>query len=196
MNCPVCDRSLAPTLSICPSCGAMMNDTVREELQNKVTSGNAPRIDANPMPTHEPRLAPRRKPIAPPPVIRRSETADLVTHKTSPTLVEFQNKNASLPDWRIQLQNAVQQRKGGHTDAAAGNGTQYPTNGGTALKAEIVTRSEPVPTPEISDPRVANAMRRIAESRQYGLPQVLRGGPDNKLRCELMEKAGYVIISR
>jgi hypothetical protein len=27
---------------------------------------------------------------------------------------------------------------------------------------------------------------RITESTQYELPQVLRGGPDNKLKCELM----------
>gem|GEM_PF-530912 len=39
MKCPVCSRDLAPTLSICPSCGAMMNDSVREELQSKITSG-------------------------------------------------------------------------------------------------------------------------------------------------------------
>ena len=39
MNCPVCTRDLASTLSICPSCGAMMNDSVREELEAKITSG-------------------------------------------------------------------------------------------------------------------------------------------------------------
>lgn len=38
MNCPVCDRKLAPTLSICPACGAMMHDSVREELQPKVVA--------------------------------------------------------------------------------------------------------------------------------------------------------------
>ncbi len=38
MICPVCKRDLAPTLSICLTCGAMMNDTVREELACKVVS--------------------------------------------------------------------------------------------------------------------------------------------------------------
>ena len=38
MNCPVCKRSLAPTLSICFACGAMVNDSVREELQTKIAA--------------------------------------------------------------------------------------------------------------------------------------------------------------
>src|SRR4051794_7031660 len=125
MKCPVCERSLAPTLSICPTCGAMRNDTVREELQTKITSGPLPgaipRPDA-PIPRPQ---QPARQQVAPPPVRQsvappvparppvRSITAGLVAPKTSPTLVDFQNKNAKLPDWRIQLQNAVQQRKGG-----------------------------------------------------------------------------------
>src|SRR6185295_15214546 len=104
MNCPVCNRSLAPTLSICPSCGAMMNDTVREELQSKISPGSAMNykeptppaiIKSNPL---------HARPISSAPVPqKRIETAGLNTSKTSPTLVEFQNKNAALPDWRIQL---------------------------------------------------------------------------------------------
>lgn len=144
----------------------MMYDTVREELQTKISHGVAPAIKVRVQP------APQVKPvqqarIAPPPV-RRTETAGLASSKTSPTLVEFQNKNAALPDWRIQLQNAVQQRKGAHTPAsevAAQASTHFPTSGGAALKAEIVQRIEPEALPEISDPRVANAMRRITESR-------------------------------
>src|SRR5688572_4325034 len=36
MTCPVCKRELAPTLSICLTCGAMMHDTVREEMETKI----------------------------------------------------------------------------------------------------------------------------------------------------------------
>lgn len=154
----------------------MMNDAVREELQSKIMPGSSRRVPAQtpPAPQLMP-VAPRRSMIAPPPAmaapppIKRHETSDLVSPKTSPTLVGFQNKNAALPDWRIQLQNAVQQRKGGYVDAIAvtpsNDGTQFPTNGGAALKAEIVPRAQPTPAPEISDPRVASAMRRINESR-------------------------------
>lgn len=201
MICPVCARNLAPTLSICPSCGAMMYDTVREELQTKITPG-IPRLkmtiesvvpEAEPVvqqTTHKPEppeirasaikapeikapeissaeiKAPQIKP--PLPSAKRTQTAGLSAPKTSPTLVEFQNKNASLPDWRLQLQNAVQQRKGANNTAgeSANSSDQLSARAGAALKAEIVSRSEPeIVVPEISDPRVANALRRIAESR-------------------------------
>ena len=161
MNCPVCDRSLAPTLSICPACGAMMNDTVREELQSKIMPAVAPRIGARSEPS------PVNRPLMPPPV-KRQITSDLVAPKTSPTLVEFQTKTASLPDWRLQLQNAVQQRRGGQAMPAVSknNGLSFPTNGGAALKVEPVPATIPEPETRVSDPRVANAMRRIAESRK------------------------------
>jgi uncharacterized RDD family membrane protein YckC len=144
----------------------MMFDTVREELQTKITSGPL----AAERRTIEPPL--ERKPLQTArtamPVTKRPATAALAASKTSPTLVEFQNKNASLPDWRLQLQNAVQQRKGAQTspaEVAAAPGTQFNSNGSAALKVEPAPRPEPENLPEISDPRVANAMRRINESR-------------------------------
>ena len=148
----------------------MMNDTVREDLQTKISTGPIPRFEAKATPLPERRPVPPRPATTPPVVVRKHITAGLVSQKTSPTLVEFQNKNASLPDWRIQLQNAVQQRKGGHTEAAvtaaANNaGNQFPNNRVATLKAEIVPRTLPEITAEISDPRVASAMRRIAASR-------------------------------
>ena len=168
MNCPVCDRSLAPTLSICPACGAMMNDTVREELQTKITSGSLRRTELPPQMPAFSKPYPTPKPVAPPPPVRRQETAELVASKTSQTLVEFQTKSASLPDWRLQLQNAVQQRKGGQNVSAVATATtqSFPTNGGAALKVEVAPVAMPEPETKISDPRVANAMRRINESHK------------------------------
>lgn len=162
----------------------MMYDTVREELQTKITPGIAPRAEAihAPLPERMP-MAARPSAAAPAPVptptpVKRQETVQLSSAKTSQTLVGFQSKNATLPDWRIQLQNAVQQRKGGVETiltATASGETQYPTNGGAALKAEIVQRVEPAPPVEIADPRVANAMRRIDESRKTFLePQPVK----------------------
>ena len=166
MNCPVCDRSLAPTLSICPACGAMMNDTVREELQSKITPGSPTRAEARLPSMRFDKPLPPRPLMTPQPMAKRQETAGLVASKTSPTLVEFQNKNASLPDWRLQLQNAVQQRKGGQASIDPGVERSFPSNGGAALKAEIVPPTVPETAARISDPRVASAMRRIDESRQ------------------------------
>ncbi len=164
MNCPVCKRSLAPTLSICPSCGAMMNDTVREEMQSKITAGSAfaPQQKERtiaPMPAFQ--QSSITPPLAPP---KRIQTSGLSAMKTSPTLVEFQHKNKAIPDWRLQLQNAVQQRKGVQNSS----GERQPlaatdmTREGRKASAPAVAESPGI----IADPRVANAMRRIAESRK------------------------------
>lgn len=196
MNCPVCDRSLAPTLSICPACGAMMNDSVREELQTKIASGSLAR------PAERPQIPPVNRPtsqrppmIAPPQMQKRQETAVLNSSKTSPTLVEFQNKNSSLPDWRLQLQNAVQQRKGGQSAVATTDERSFPTNGGAALKAEIVPPAEPEIRPGISDPRVANAMRRIDQSRQTFLetqakPSAAKPAPNRAFPFDVVQSNG------
>ncbi|MEO6654681.1 MAG: RDD family protein [Pyrinomonadaceae bacterium] len=147
-----------------------MNDTVREELRTKISIGRASRIEPKATQKSERGIMTARPALIVPQSVKRQETADLGTFRTSPTLVGFQNKNSALPDWRIQLQNAVQQRKVGRVDAVApsapNSGTQFPTNGGAAIKVEIVQRVEAESMPEPSDPRVANAMRRIAESRE------------------------------
>ena len=151
----------------------MMHDSVREELQSKITYVTTPRIVGReqPKPVSEP-ISQRPLMVAMP-IAKRQETADLAVSKTSPTLVEFQNKNASLPDWRLQLQNAVQQRKGGQSVLSTKSDDRtFPTNGGAALKAEIVM-PPPEVAPNISDQRVANAMRRIDQSRQtFSEPQI------------------------
>ncbi len=166
MNCPVCKRSLAPTLSICPSCGAMMNDTVREEMQSKITAGSsafAPQQKERtiaPMPAYQ--QASVTPPLAPP---KRIQTNGLSAMKTSPTLVEFQHKNKAIPDWRLQLQNAVQQRKGVQNSTGGERQPLAATNftrEGRKASEPAVAESQEI----IADPRVANAIRRIAESRK------------------------------
>ncbi|MBK8464989.1 MAG: RDD family protein [Chloracidobacterium sp.] len=147
----------------------MMNDSVREDLESKITSGRLvpKQIKAKSAPQPQPVRA--SQPLPPPPVKKKTVTANLVTHKTSQTLVEFQNKNSAMPDWRIQLQNAVQQRKGGRADdsvtAVSESEVQHANHGNLALKTEPVRQPEMEASPNIGDPRVANAMRRINESR-------------------------------
>ncbi len=170
MNCPVCARSLAPTLSICPACGAMMNDTVREELRPKISTRLAPRIKTNAAPAFESLPSTPRPAITPPVAAKKRVTAGLVSHKTSQTLVEFQHKNTSLPDWRLQLQNAVQQRKGGNTETIvaeeSNSRNRFSNNKDAVLKAAPAPQADIETARTISDPRVSNAMRRIEESRK------------------------------
>jgi len=182
MKCPVCKRELAPTISICYTCGAMVQDSVREELSTKIgrisrslesriaaaaersmaASADSevlilakPAVGAAPPKALE---APTRQPKAGP--------TERINRHTSQTLVGFQSKNSNIPDWRLQLQNAVRQRK---TEPAIeqplipGLHTHLVTNGANALKAKFV------PDPELKahdNPKVANALARIESSRQ------------------------------
>lgn len=136
MNCSSCKRILASTLSICPSCGAMVHDSIREELEQKVVpiarkivsiniekpienfsiESNqagfsnifAPKEDA-PL-TPEKHLSKEEVEPNNPVVPKKTETAKIMIKATSPTLVGFQNKNTNIPDWRLQLQNSVRKR--------------------------------------------------------------------------------------
>ena len=215
MMCPVCKRDLAPTLSICLTCGAMIHDTVREELETKISKA-AP---ARPTLTNRPLVTP--KPVAPPvappamnaaapidtpklqapkfeapkieapkvetpkieppkvatpqplptppakPIATRFETGNLGGKKTSPTLVEFQTKKATVPEWRLQLQNSVRQKAGSNRRGEAVRDEQQTTqprstSGANALKVEYVEDEQP----QHQNPRVANALKRIEESRR------------------------------
>ena len=124
----------------------------------------------------EPVLAPPKVSVqAPPPKMRiKYDTSELTAPKTSPTLVGFQPKNPVIPDWRLELQNKVRGRNSGApVDAVAGQAAyqkQLVTNGANALKAEYVEAPKPA-APEHHDPRVANALKRINESRKAFLPE-------------------------
>ncbi|MDM7922544.1 MAG: RDD family protein [Pyrinomonadaceae bacterium] len=178
----------------------MVNDTVREELETKIARGSgqlrnnsaaaaapaAEPIKAE-MPVREPLVsgplpkpampaaAPVKAEAEPPaPAPARSFTSHLPPKKTSPTLVGFQPKNTSVPDWRLQVQNAVRQRATGGVKETSGEAQApalqrtTPTHGATALKTEPV--SAPAPATHSND-KVAAALRRIEESRRAFLPE-------------------------
>ena len=148
----------------------MMNDSVREELQPKISTRLSPRMNTSAAPAFERRpVAPSPRPaVAPPVAAKKRTTTGLVTHKTSQTLVEFQNKNTSVPDWRIKLQNAVQQRKGGGAETTTAEVANFPDKFSNNKEATLKAAGSPQADAEAavmkSDPRVANAMRRIEES--------------------------------
>lgn len=164
MNCPSCERNLASTLSVCPSCGTMMNDSIREELAVKIT----------PLPKN-PDTLPRKfieKPSTPISQrlkeLRMPQTNEIMTKTTSPTLIDFQHKNASVPEWRLQVQNAVRMRTG-RSESVPGISLgsaelhEHPTNGATALKPDIKPETS---EGNIKNQAVINALKRIESSRQ------------------------------
>lgn len=188
MMCPVCKRELAPTLSICFACGAMVNDTVREELQAKIERISGP-LERKPSPIIADKIpkldeltlempASPAKPIETTqerqPKPARTETMEFGGKKTSPTLVGFQPKSNTVPDWRLQLQNSVRQRKSDATPSSpTGVGSQpviqrqLVTNGANAIKAQFVEEPEAA---DHANPHVANALKRIEDSRRRYLP--------------------------
>jgi len=139
----------------------MRDDTVREELQTKIVPGPVSRVASIPPPSAGPTSPPKPvkldPPLAPPP--KRVETASLAAPKTSPTLVDFQLKEPAVPEWRLQMQNAVQQRRG-----------STPASAEPVLSPVTPGRKAPVATPTMADsnvdPRMAAALKRIEHSRK------------------------------
>lgn len=152
-----------------------MNDSVREEVGASITKRAPVKMETRDAGLPGPMPSPPRPAAPPAAAVMRSQTADLVAPATSPTLVGFQTQTTSVPDWRLQMQNAVQMRRGGHA-AISDPGIQFPTKGGAALKAEPAKL--PDLRPDISDTRVANAMRRIEQSRKaFQEPEPVRAKP-------------------
>jgi uncharacterized RDD family membrane protein YckC len=177
MKCPVCEKILAPTLSICPACGAMIGDTVREELQLNITPLPKPVNIERQIHTSIPeKIAPPVATVAPKPRTTPVITADLNVKHTDPTLVGFHSQNATLPDWRLQLQNSVRQRNGGARTDAVSTAPAQPaayqpqTSGANALKAEYAAAAQPAQAPAVANDKLAAALKRIEESRQKFAP--------------------------
>lgn len=163
-----------------------MRDSVREELEIKVFTVAKPvksEFRGKSSMSNKPLQSPLPKPLNPVlnkaagshPAVKnsvdnKSVTTEIGSKLTSPTLVEFQTKSAALPEWRLQLQNAVRQRKEQNQvpenedfSAAASPTIVHRTNGSTALKAEVLEAVEPVLH---ENETVQKALRRIEQSRK------------------------------
>ncbi len=181
MNCLVCKRELAPTLSICLKCGAMVNDSVREEAETSITrlSGplEAPVALLPEIKQETARVATSTADSAVAAIPKRAGTSDLPPKCTSPTLVDFQPKYTMLPDWRLQLQNSVRMRStdGVRELALAGNDTRSVEPESKGTKTITASKNASANANDTEDaaknPMVANALRRIEESRKAYLPE-------------------------
>ncbi len=146
----------------------MVNDSVREELAASITPISTPMKRKIPEVQEVP-AAPRPAVSEAKPVVRRSHTADLAVKKTSPTLAEFKNPNASMPEWRIQLQNSVRQRTGRVAAEPIATNAASPVarTGRTAAALKVQHDHE---AENAVDLKVANALKRIEQSRRRYLP--------------------------
>lgn len=112
-------------------------------------------------------------------VKENSETNELNIKHTSPTLVEFHNKNAKLPEWRLELKNAVNRRNNKIqansvkesaiqtnlevADVPVSRRRNAATSGANALKVDEV---EETAVAKVSNPKLAAALKRIEKSRK------------------------------
>jgi uncharacterized RDD family membrane protein YckC len=105
-------------------------------------------------------------------------TSELDSKHTNPTLVEFQNKNAKLPEWRLELKNLIRKRNNKiqgieETEIAQSNieivdspvirSRNVLTSGANALKVEEVAEGS---IQNVSNPKLAAALKRIEKSRK------------------------------
>ncbi len=153
----------------------MLNDSVRVELIGKISATgklNNSELKENTMsqniykrPTEIPQTP--KQEITP----KTSATTEISAKATSPTLVEFHNKNAAVPEWRLQLQNVVRQRqeRGTTTTEAVmeiAPPVQRVTSGANALKAEAVPQPK---IPPHKNSTLNSALERIQNSRRQFL---------------------------
>ena len=152
----------------------MINDSVREDLIGKVSVAKPNNFEAeintmnNPMPIAKTAASAQNSIDE-----KRVVTSELISPPTNPTLVEFHSKTATLPEWRLQLQNAVRQRQDRETHEEESAIQDLPpvkaararlvTSGATALKVEVIETPKPIAP---NNPNLARALERIESSRR------------------------------
>ncbi len=174
MWCPGCKKESLITLSVCPSCGTMAADSVREELAKKITiipkTGKTLTRRDNvtvQKPSSQFKLNPPPSPVLTQTKVK-PETAEISSKKTNRTLVEFQSKDGTVPEWRTQLRNAVRQRQLQQTPERTGAATAVAyskpdLDEGFFDSSDVLTESSS-DTPQ--GDLLANALKRIESSRQ------------------------------
>lgn len=106
------------------------------------------------------KLKPAAKPLSAKPERKSTATGQIGSKMTSPTLVAFRNQNAQLPEWRLQLQNAVQQRM-------KNSGDQEATSPSPARAENEAASSDSASSQPATDNRHLNAaLKRIESSRK------------------------------
>ncbi|MEZ5344510.1 MAG: RDD family protein [Pyrinomonadaceae bacterium] len=154
----------------------MINDSVREKLATRITSlgvaktdpkppslapplksKGKPKVQKNPNPIQ---LNPSPKHIATKPV----NTSEIVISNTNRTLMEFQSEQTKLPEWRLQLQNAVSRR--GKSGSGRSTVSAAPAAAGFSAAVAVDVKSAPEPIALESDnPVINSALKRIEFSR-------------------------------
>lgn len=199
MFCQKCNNVDFIEVSVCESCGTISNKNISENFPIKLTpikTKKAPNTNnrkrgttSMQKPSTQINLKPSPKPIltkAKPqePKEKTAPTTEIHSKATSPTLVEFQHNDPQMPEWRLQLKNAVQKKYGKTSDnlesgklekvssvqtVTATAVTSMPTNGKNALKAEVIEEKQ---LNQLDNEYLTKALNRIERSRKkYYTPE-------------------------
>ena len=157
----------------------MINDSVREELKTKVSYLPKPlNADKKPEPAAVVNAAEQAANIE----VReenelsavRTNTAELISNPTNPTLIEFHSKNATLPEWRLQLQNTIRQRSKLANSGSGKSSVPLPQMPQLMSKGAIALKSQPIENSAVAhkaNPTLESALQRIKDSRQQFLTE-------------------------
>jgi len=149
----------------------MMNDTVREELQTKISSVPKPKAELEKPAVPEVGRALKPALRNGSPSGNRSVATIAGSPKSGLKLVgsEIIPPPPPLPEWRLQLQDSVRLRRSMRS-GSDGVATSTVSIGVAVAEARSRPSIDAKPkialAPEISDLRVANALKRIADSRR------------------------------
>lgn len=190
MFCHKCNNVDFVEITVCESCGTVSEQNVKEHFPSKLTpiktlkpqnnnrkrgttsmQKSSTQINLKPSPKS---VLTKAKPQEP--QEKTTATTEIHSKATSPTLVEFQHKDPQLPEWRLQLKNAVQKKYGltsGDLESSkletvttvrtATAKEHLPTNGSNALKAEVIEEKQ---LNKFDNEFLAKALNRIERSRK------------------------------
>jgi uncharacterized RDD family membrane protein YckC len=98
--------------------------------------------------------------------VSKINTAEISTKETSQTLVEFPNKNANFPEWRLKLQNAIRERKE-KTEPAPNPNVQTRrrtvTSNANSFSVDVIENKK---IEQTANPLLELALQRISKSRK------------------------------
>lgn len=104
-----------------------------------------------------------------------SVTEEISSKMTSPTLIAFRNQNSQVPEWRLQLQNAVQQRLKSDDQPAENSDRRVAAvapSEESAGKAGENSGATDSSIPRTENKYLDNALKRIESSRKrYLIPE-------------------------
>jgi uncharacterized RDD family membrane protein YckC len=99
-------------------------------------------------------------------IAAKTHTTEISTKETSQTLVEFPNKNANFPEWRLKLQNAIRERKD-KTEPEVNPNIQTRrrtvTSNANSFSVDVIENKT---VEQTANPLLALALQRISKSRK------------------------------